>query len=115
MSSDKTDAIGGCGRHLKYRADFAEWFHDPQRDRAMDVEMPDYVLAALEAAAERADRTFSAQLFYVLRVCRGNVATDFYDERTVLEWRDLIREMRMQLNEGGEWIPCSVVFPKAGI
>lgn len=114
MSSDHAAAMGGYVRPPKYRADSIEWFHDPKADSKIDFQGSREMYAALEEAAERADRTFNDQVRYVLRVCRGDVATDFDDERSVREWRDLIGEMRMQFNDGDEWIPCRVLFPDAG-
>lgn len=113
MSIDEAAAIGGYVRHPKYRADSIEWFHDPTADRKIDFTGPQDVYAAIEEAAERADRTFNDQLLYALRVCRGDVAIDFDDERSVLEWRDLMGQMKMQLNSVDEWIPCSVIFPNS--
>jgi len=112
MSADESAVMVSSGRDPKFRADCIEWFHDPAHDnQKIQFRGPNHVYAALEQAAEQADRTFNDQMLHILGACRGARSLDFTDARSLSEWRDLIGQMTMQFHVGEEWIPCRAIFP----
>lgn len=59
----------------------------------------------MEEAAERAGRTFNAQLEYVINVCMGDRAPHADDGRTEEEWRSLFGQLEYRWTEEEEWAP----------
>ena len=110
MAQDEEATIGGYVRDPKYRADCIDWFHEPSETTRIQFIIPPDVMDALEEAAERADRTFNAQLRYVIDACRGTRPLDFEDQRPLSEWRALFSQVTMQFHGGEEWYPGSAIF-----
>ena len=113
MPSDESPAATGYVREPKSRADCADFFCAPDQTNWIGLRGPIEVTHALEQAAEEAGRTWNDQLIYVFSVCRGEQLPSLEDKRTAEDWRTLMGGMQMCLNEGEEWIPCSVIFNRA--
>ena len=110
MSMDESAAVGGLTRKPPYRADCADFYCQPD-DECIVFHMPADIRNALEAQAERADRTWNVQLIYVLKVCTGEAMPLLHDVRTVNDWRTLMATTEISFDDGGKWRPFPVLYP----
>lgn len=114
MRSDESATKEGRVRPPRHRADCVDFYLRPQDTELIDFRIPPDIIEVIEDAAEEANRTWNAQLLYVIQVCRGQFLPSADDRRTVQDWQALMAEAKMRLNEGEDWIPFHVIFNAAG-
>jgi hypothetical protein len=103
MGRDESAVVGSVLQKPQHRADCSDFYCNP--DHAyIGFRAPLEIIDALEAAAQRADRTWNEQLMYIVRVCREAERVSPDDERTPNDWRILMAEVNICL-DGETWIP----------
>ena len=114
MRSDECATKEGRVRAPRHRADCLDFYLRPQDTEVIDFRIPPDIIEVIEEAAEQANRTWNAQVLYVITVCRGEYLPSADDRRTVQDWQALMAEAKMRFNEGEDWIPFHVHFNAAG-
>ncbi len=114
MRTDEAATKEGRVRAPRNRADCCDIYCEPNETGRVDLRIPPDIVNMLEGAAEQADRTWNAQIAYVVEVCRGQYLPSADDRRSVQDWQALMAEAKMQLHEGDDWIPFSCLFNTAG-
>ena len=98
--------------HPRHRGDCADFFADSDQTEHVQLDGPRSAIGEIEHAAARAGRTWNTQLTYVLELCRGYHPSDFDDERSVEDWRTLLRPCRFRLSEAEDWNPFPCLWRK---
>ncbi|MEO7862074.1 MAG: hypothetical protein ABIU05_16915 [Nitrospirales bacterium] len=114
MGYDESVTRQGGVRAPRHRADCVDFYLRPQDTELLDLRMPPDIISVLEDAAQQANRTWAAQIIYVIEVCEGRYVPSADDRRTVQDWQALMAKAKMQLNEGEDWIPLQAFFNTAG-
>ena len=114
MRTDQSATREGRVRAPLHRADCFDFYVKPEDTELIDFRIPPDVIEILENAAEQANRTWNAQLRYVIVICRGEDLPSADDRRTVNDWQALMAEAKMRFHEGEDWIPFHVCFNAAG-
>jgi hypothetical protein len=98
--------------HPRHRGNCADFFAAPHQTARIDLAGPRPAINELEHAAARAGRTWNDQLNYILELFRGYRQPDFDDERSVEDWRTLLRLCRFRANETDDWSPFACLWRK---
>ena len=114
MRPDESATREGRVRAPRHRADCVDFYVKPEESELIEFRIPPDVIEILENAAEQANRTWNAQIRYVIVICRGEYLPSADDRRTVKDWQALMAEAKMRFNEGEDWIPFHVCFNAAG-
>lgn len=96
----------------RHRWDCADFFVAPDQTERMQLDGPADVFGEIERAAVRAGRTWNTQLTYVLELCLGYHSSDFDDERSVEDWRTLLRPCAFRSSEAAAWYPFTCLWRK---
>jgi hypothetical protein len=96
----------------RHRADCYDFFTAPYQTASVQLDGPADVFGEIEHAAARTGRTWNTQLTYVLELCLGKHLPDFDDERSVEDWRTLLRPCAFRLREAEAWNPCTCLWRK---